>query len=29
VKEELEVPQNRNVTRDQIICFPRSGTLEM
>src|SRR6202011_3056727 len=23
IKEELEVPQNRNVVRDQIICFPR------
>jgi hypothetical protein len=23
VKEELEVPQNSNVVRDQIICFPR------
>ena len=23
VKEELEVPQNRNVVRDRIICFPR------
>src|SRR5439155_18268025 len=22
-KEELEVPQNRNVVRDQIVCFPR------
>jgi hypothetical protein len=23
VREELEVPQNSNVVRDQIICFPR------
>jgi Domain of unknown function (DUF4372)/Transposase DDE domain len=23
VKEELQVPHNRNVVRDQIICFPR------
>jgi hypothetical protein len=23
VKEELEIPQNSNVVRDQIICFPR------
>ena len=23
VKEELQVPQNSNVVRDQIICFPR------
>ena len=23
VKEELQIPQNRNVVRDQIICFPR------
>ena len=23
VREELEVPQNRNVVRDQIVCFPR------
>jgi IS4 transposase len=23
VKEELEVPKNSNVVRDQIICFPR------
>src|SRR5207237_5144719 len=23
VKAELEVPQNTNVVRDQIICFPR------
>jgi len=23
VIEEVEVPQNRNVTRDQIVCFPR------
>ena len=23
VKEELEVPQNSNVVRDQIVCFPR------
>src|ERR1022692_3063620 len=23
VKEELEIPQNGNVVRDQIICFPR------
>jgi len=23
IKEELEVPQNRNVVRDQLICFPR------
>jgi len=22
VKEELQVPQNSNVVRDQIICFP-------
>ena len=25
VKEELQVPQNSNVVRDQIICFPRLG----
>ena len=23
MKEELEIPQNSNVVRDQIICFPR------
>src|SRR5260370_5996641 len=23
VKEELQIPQNRNVVRDEIICFPR------
>jgi len=23
VKEELEIPQNSNVVRDQIVCFPR------
>jgi hypothetical protein len=25
VKEELQVPQNSNVVRDQLICFPRLG----
>src|SRR6202165_3995563 len=25
VKEELKVPQNSNVIRDEIICFPRLG----
>jgi hypothetical protein len=25
VQEELQVPQNSNVVRDQIICFPRLG----